>query len=164
MRLTASSIFAIALTVVPSFPASGGSSTVKRVEIRKLMTPTQFNQAGLAKLTPAELHALEDWLGIYTEAVAQVLLSNDRKLKAPQTAARTTSSQQVIETCIEDEFEGWEGDTIFKLCNGQIWQQSEYAYMYHYAYRPDVLIYRTSSGYRMKVEDVSETIAVERIK
>jgi len=36
--------------------------------------------------------------------------------------------------------------------------------MYHYAYRPDVVIYGTSSRYRMKVEDVAETIGVERIK
>jgi hypothetical protein len=84
--------------------------------------------------------------------------SSDSK---PQPRATATSP---LETCIEDEFEGWEGETIFKLCNGQIWQQSEYAYMYHYAYRPDVIIYRTSSGYRMKVEDVAETIGVERIK
>ena len=35
----------------------------------------------------------------------------------------------VIHSYIDDDFEGWEGETIFKLDNGQIWQQSSYAYM-----------------------------------
>lgn len=69
-----------------------------------------------------------------------------------------------IRTCIDGDFEGWEGETIFVLCNGQVWQQSSYDYTYHYAYRPDVLIYRTGSRYRMKVERVRETIEVIRLQ
>jgi hypothetical protein len=70
---------------------------------------------------------------------------------------------QVIETQIDGEFEGWEGETIFKMMNGQIWQQSSYAYLYHYAYRPEVIIYKRSSGYEMKVDGVEETINVVQI-
>lgn len=70
---------------------------------------------------------------------------------------------QVIETRIDGDFEGWEGETIFKMMNGQIWQQTSYAYMYHYAYSPEVIIYKTSSGYVMKVDDVEETINVVQI-
>ena len=54
--------------------------------------------------------------------------------------------------------------TIFKLDNGQIWQQTDYHYNYFYAYRPDVTIYQTSEGCRMKVEDEEETVLVKRIK
>ena len=71
---------------------------------------------------------------------------------------------QVIETQIDGEFEGWEGETIFKMMNGQIWQQSSYAYMYSYAYSPEVIIYETSSGYVMKVDGVEETINVIKLK
>ena len=71
---------------------------------------------------------------------------------------------QVIETQIDGEFEGWEGETIFKMMNGQIWQQSSYAYMYSYAYSPEVIIYKTSSGYVMKVDGVEETINVIKLK
>jgi hypothetical protein len=134
-----------------SIGATGGRS----LEIRKVMTSEQFDEAGLTKLTPVELHALEVWLVSYTKEVARVV--------SPPAAAGATSPK-VIETCIAGEFEGWEGETIFKLCNGEIWQQSEYAYMYQYAYRPEVVIYLTSTGYRMKVDDVSETIGVERLK
>ena len=76
-------------------------------------------------------------------------------------ASKTPS---VIESQIDGEFEGWEGETVFKLMNGQIWQQASYDYTYHYAYMPDVLIYETSGGYKMQVDGVGETIFVTRIR
>lgn len=72
--------------------------------------------------------------------------------------------KNVIETQIDGEFEGWEGETIFKMMNGQIWQQSSYSYLYHYAYCPNVLIYKTSTGFFMKVEGVDEKISVVQLK
>jgi hypothetical protein len=71
--------------------------------------------------------------------------------------------KNVVETQIEGEFEGWEGETIFKMMNGQIWQQSTYEYMYHYAYSPEVLIYEYKGSWIMKVEDVDDTIEVSLI-
>jgi len=73
----------------------------------------------------------------------------------------TTAS--VVESRIDGEFEGWSGETIFKLANGQIWQQSSYDYTYHYAYRPKVIIFRTAGGYKMKVDGVDDTIYVTRL-
>lgn len=69
-----------------------------------------------------------------------------------------------IESQIDGTFEGWSGETIFKLTNGQIWQQSSYAYTYHYAYRPDVVIYSGGGGCKMKVDGVSDSISVKRLK
>lgn len=70
----------------------------------------------------------------------------------------------VIESQIDGEFEGWKGETIFKMTTGQIWQQSSYAYLYHYAYSPQVIIYESSRGYVMKVEGVEDTINVVKLK
>lgn len=64
---------------------------------------------------------------------------------------------------IDGEFEGWEGETIFKMMDGSIWQQASYAYTYHYAYMPRVIIYSKGSGTFMKVEDVDDVIAVKRL-
>jgi uncharacterized protein YodC (DUF2158 family) len=74
------------------------------------------------------------------------------------------TGSQVIESYIDGTFTGWTGDTIFKLRNGQIWQQTSYAYTYHYAYSPAVLIYSTSGGYKMTVTGVSTSIYVKRLK
>jgi hypothetical protein len=68
-----------------------------------------------------------------------------------------------IESAITGEVEGWDGETIFKLDNGQIWQQAEYDYTYFYEYHPDVTIYQTRAGCRMKVEDETETVLVTRV-
>jgi len=79
-------------------------------------------------------------------------------------AARVSSCSPAVESTITGEFQGWEGETIFKLDNGQIWQQAEYDYTYDYEYRPDVTIYQTAGGCKMKVEGVEETVLVRRIK
>ena len=80
---------------------------------------------------------------------------------SPQTAP---ASPSVIESQIDGDFKGWEGETIVKLMNGQIWQQSEYHYHYHYAFMPKVLIFRSGGGYKMKVDGVKKAVGVRRLK
>ena len=70
---------------------------------------------------------------------------------------------ELVESQIDGEFSGWEGETIFKLTNGQIWQQSSYAYTYSYSYRPKVLIFKAGGGYQMKVDGVDGRITVTRL-
>ena len=69
-----------------------------------------------------------------------------------------------IESKIDGDFEGWDGETIVKLYNGQIWQQNEYYYDYHYAFMPKVLVFKSGSGYKMWVEGIKKAISVERLK
>lgn len=85
-------------------------------------------------------------------------------LRAIKSQAGGGGCSGAIESRIDGTFEGWSGETVFKLLNGQIWQQSSYAYTYHYAYRPEVLIYSGSGGCKMKVEGVSDSISVKRLK
>ncbi|HEV1287972.1 MAG TPA: hypothetical protein VNU44_21790 [Bryobacteraceae bacterium] len=117
---------------------------------------SDFKEAGLQKLSPEEIRSLNAWPSQYA-----VLVYNAATKDA---GANPTPSESVIETRMDGDFEGWSGDTIFKLANGQIWQQASYSYTYHYAYRPKVLIYKSGSTYRMKVEGVDSDIAVKRLK
>jgi len=132
-----------------------------RYTVLDLEAQMQVLQNEVATLTntvvalEARLSQLEKW-AISTASKAQ---NAPRRLSQP-----TIEPEAVIESQIDGEFEGWEGETIFKLTNGQIWQQASYDYMYHYAYMPEVIIYTTSGGYKMKVEDVEETIEVVRIR
>jgi hypothetical protein len=73
-------------------------------------------------------------------------------------------SSGIIQSNLRGEFNGWDGETVFLLDNGQVWQQASYAYHYHYAYRPRVTIVATSRGHVMQVEGVSETILVRQIR
>ncbi len=69
----------------------------------------------------------------------------------------------MINSQVDGEFTGWEGDTLIKLVNGEVWQQTEYWYHYHYAYMPRVTI-TTAGGYKMIVEGISKAVQVERLK
>lgn len=70
-----------------------------------------------------------------------------------------------VRSCINGTFEGWSGDTLFPLCNGQIWQQVGLGITIAIAIRPQVLIYEApTGGYRMQVEGTDGTIRVARIK
>lgn len=68
----------------------------------------------------------------------------------------------VVETQIDGVFTGWEGETIWKMQNGQTWQQASYAYLYESAFSPEVMIYRYGGEWIMKVEGVDETIEVKK--
>ena len=120
------------------------------LKIMDLMTVAEFNKTGLNKLSESELRELDKWINAYTIRIFK--------------SVPNPSPKEIIESKIDGEFEGWEGETIFKLENGQIWQQVTYSYTYHYAYRPEVVIYKTSGGYKMKVEGISEEIYVQQIK
>jgi hypothetical protein len=67
-----------------------------------------------------------------------------------------------IESKIVSDFNGWSGDTVFELQNGQIWKQDKYEYKYFYAYRPDALIVNVGSHFVMNVN--GKSIRVKRLK
>lgn len=98
----------------------------------------------------------------YLAIVKPTVAESPPPIRTP-TAPRS-SCTPAVESSISGEFEGWSGETIFKLENGEIWQQAEYDYDYDYEYNPDVTIYQTIGGCRMKVEGDDETIIVKRIK
>ena len=135
-----------------SSPAFAQQSQFTTLNVRNLMTAEEFKGAGLDRLTNAEMDLLNAWVQRLTASILDL------------SGSGVPNSGQVIESQIEGTFNGWDGDTVFKLTNGQIWQQSSYAYTYHYAYRPDVMIYRSGSGYKMKVDDVDDEISVRRLK
>lgn len=68
----------------------------------------------------------------------------------------------VVESAIDGDFNGWEGESSYKLINGQVWKQCQYKYEYHYAYRPDVLIYSANGSYVMAVEGTRAYVRRER--
>jgi hypothetical protein len=69
-----------------------------------------------------------------------------------------------IESRIDGEFEGWDGETVVKLANGQVWQQSDLHIEIHLALNPKVIIYRSGSVYKMMVEGTRKAVEVQRLK
>lgn len=81
-----------------------------------------------------------------------------------RSTGNTSRSAEVVESQIDGDFNGWEGETIFKLRNGQIWQQASYAYTYSYKYAPKVFIFKTSGGYEMQVDGMDSRIRVVQLR
>lgn len=195
--------------------ALAGASATKPVDIRDLMNVTQFDQAGLNKLTPAELITLNAWLNQYLDshsvkatATATVpapapvptsvpeLMPNPtpqagRTVSAPdksvQPAAAPSSTAETpgiasfgaetmppkespqelnrIESRIAGPFTGWTGDTVFKLENGQVWQQAATGYYTDVNLdHPQVVIKKLSFGYLLTMPGHGQTVFVRRIK
>ena len=84
--------------------------------VEKLMSEEQYRAAGLDKLTPAERAALNNWLIEYTAFEAPTMLRDNEEVK---------EAEQNIEihASINQPFEGWSGETVFYLDNGQVWKQ-----------------------------------------
>ena len=142
-------------------PIAARAQSEDILALTETLTPAQYKAAGMDKLTPREREVLNRAAKVY--AIAMISLATS-EARAPIASAPIAQSGGVVESRIDGEFTGWEGETIFKLMNGQIWQQASYAYTYHYAYGPKVLIYRSGGGYKMKVEGVNGEIAVRRLK
>ena len=108
------------------------------------MSAKEFEAAGLDTLTPQQLAALNTWLSAHPRRLDE------------------EAGEDVIETRIDGDFDGWEGQTGFTLQNGQVWQQAGPGAKYYFANAPRVVISRAS--YKMKVEGMTGEIAVRRVK
>jgi len=130
-----------------------------------LFPPANQQAMGLHKLTQAEKQELHKHIESLLIAAGQAGAQQITPPPLIQPGSRAaTSHSSVIESKIDGDFEGWEGETIVKLMNGQIWQQTEYYYHYHYAFMPDVLIYKSGGGWKMKVEGIDRAVGVQQLK
>jgi hypothetical protein len=107
----------------------------------------------------------------YPSAVAcpsqAMLIVNDKKISAnllgsPNSAIQSGNS--VIESYIENDFQGLNSGNLYKLSNGQIWEQIEPWVWVWVWVRPEVIIYRTRGVYKMKVEGIDHAVTVRRVR
>lgn len=93
---------------------------------------------------------------------AQSLNPTPKVASAGTSSGNSAETVGITESRIDGEFKGWDGETIFKLQNGEIWQQAAYGYKINFANSPRVSIYQSGGVFRMKVEGIEEDIAVRR--
>ena len=150
-------------------PAPGATSTWS---VSEVMSAEQFRGAGLQKLTPEELAQLSTWIRSYaTIALVAGLASGGREDvevgSAPEAVGTTGRALAAPGGCdlvarsrISGNFDGWSGNTVFELENGQLWQQATPSTFFARAYRPEVTICRVPTGFEMRVEDVRQRVNV----
>lgn len=70
-----------------------------------------------------------------------------------------------IESRYDGNFTGWTGRTLFRLENGQVWQQAQSGRVSYRKERPMITIKKGAFGsFRLKVEGLNRTVRVRRIK
>ena len=141
--------------MAPDMANGQNSRREAQLDIRELITSRDFEEAGLHKLSPAELSVLNEWLGGFASHVYDI---------GRQYGKDECRLSCVIESRIDGSFDGWRGDTLFELTNGQVWQQSSVGIGITISLYPDVYIFRSAGGWKMAVEGMDEVISVRRLK
>ena len=154
-----------------------------------LISEEDFHAAGLDKLKPKELERLNQiWQRLQSDpersvAAAVEELPLNTESPAPSSVQQNESLEELmgkeqlarrpdertpkeIESRLIGTFSGWKGSTIFRLENGQVWQQRiDGSVKYHKSEGPKVKIVRTlGGGYRLKVEGYRQSCPVKRIE
>jgi hypothetical protein len=175
MRRTIFGVAAIAALLLGSWVQA--AETSKPVDLRDLMSVTQFHQSGLDKLTPQELAALNTWLNDYLHQGNRSATGNAPSAAVvpaatiPAAAVAFGSEQlpaegaQQIESRIDGVLKGWTGNTVFKLENGQIWQQAGPGYDNDMRLdHPQVVIKKLAFGYLLTLPGHNQNVFVRRVK
>ena len=129
-------------------------------KLQQKMSPEEFRSAGLHRLSPTELDYLNQWLD--PDPPTAIASFGEEQLRGAKQSP--TSSDREILTRISGEFSGWNGRTIFKLVNGQVWQQRQTGQYVHKAHSPEVIIRRGNFGYYLKLVETHRQVPVKRLK
>ncbi len=108
----------------PAFGADEGFSSLE-----EQMTGQDFKAAGLDKLTPQELEALNGWIRRRSLATLDAPTAGAAAIAEGSSPADTRGlkgekeeeDRTPISSRIVGRFSGWDGQTVFKLENGMIW-------------------------------------------
>lgn len=76
---------------------------------------------------------------------------------------QSTGKEDEIESSIQGTFNGWAGETLFPLSNGQLQKQCGYAYKYSYAYNPKATISKDNGDYYLQVDGRDDKVKVCKI-
>jgi hypothetical protein len=111
-------INSLALTLLVATSSALAQTASPTLEER--MSQADFTAAGLQKLSPEELQALNAWLDAHGSGTVQYRTPSGGTVFYPDESARDNVEDRIVGV-----FEGWRGKTIFTLENGQKWQQAE---------------------------------------
>src|SRR6266481_5568062 len=107
----------ILLTLLASVPAGPGSDPQLRIE--KVMTADELRDTGIASLSMSQRRALDLWLNRYTTTILKI--TPHLQAETPTMSGAQSNCSPAIESTIAGAIEGWSGESVFKLDNGQIW-------------------------------------------
>jgi hypothetical protein len=145
-----------------TFVVAGASAEKKKFPgIQNLMTPEEYEKAGLDQLSDEQIEALDLWLLGYT-ALESAIIRQQTDIEEIKQAEKDFA----VITRIKGDFKGWDGDTVFRLENGQIWRQRNSGrYVYVGPPNPEVSITRNIMGfYKLTVVEKDRGVGVKLVQ
>jgi hypothetical protein len=144
--------------------------------LEEQMTGKDFTTAGLQKLSPEELEALNAWIrsrslatldspkaGTGTGTVYSGQAGDTRGFENEQikNADRSTITSRIV-----GKFTGWDGQTVFTLENGMIWEQADKDKFYVKELENPVVNIKPGAfrTWRLSVEGYATECKVKRIQ
>ncbi len=124
--------------------------------VKKALTPEQFADSGMSKLSPEERQKLDEYLrGYFTGATQRVVEKAVEKAKviAVDQAVKEHKVQppELIQSRILGSVNGWKSGKIFVLENGQHWKVTDEDRYFRAVQDPDVFIVRDFMSYKMAI-------------
>lgn len=162
-------LLTVLVFVVPSLSADGFSS------LQEQMTGIEFTTSGLDKLSDKELEALNEWISNHSLGTLDVPKSAETAaVKAEDVPGGDTrgltgdksDDKSPIRSQILGEFDGWDGQTVFRLENGMIWVQDDNDKVFvRDAENPIAVIEQGMFGtWRLQIEGHDAQCKVKRIE
>lgn len=155
-------------------PASFWPANLAAETLRDQMTEEQFARAGLDKLSDEELTYLSDWLSGKVEeekemVVNEIIPAGENRFGADEQIQRNVDrirpEPKELVSRIAGPFDGWDGDTVFYLENGQVWKQTQRDKFAVRLEDPVVTIEKGLLGaYFLSVEGFGSRVKVKRLK
>ena len=150
-------------TSLTVFAAEGFSS------LEEQMTGKEFAAAGLEKLSPQELVALNSWIrqhSLATLATTAPMHGSEEAAAPDKEKKKDGGDRSTVTSKMVGTFSGWDGQTLFKLENGQIWaQKGKKKFHSEDIDNPVVTVEPTMfGGWRLHVEGVDKECKVVRIQ
>src|SRR5579859_6392420 len=122
MKLLAPTLLMIG-ALLPTLAAQADDAPA--FDVLKTMSVADFRTTGLDHLTDAQIKALDAWFADYQRSHSPCAATAAAPtMAAPAVPApAATPAGDLIVAHLEGNFTGWGNDTVFKLDNGQVWEQ-----------------------------------------
>ena len=138
------------------------------------MTGKDFQATGLEKLSAEELEALNSWIRSRSLATLDSPKAGSGAVYAEQSDdSRGFENEQMrnadkstITSRLVGSFQGWDGQTVFTLENGMIWEQADKDKFYVKTVENPVVTIEPGAfrTWRLSVEGYASECRVERIQ
>lgn len=163
--------FIVILVFMISLPAQAADGFSS---LEEQMTGAEYKASGLDKLTPEELAALNNWIRNHSLATldlprasgAALAGSDGNDQRGFENEVIAEMGDQPIVSRIKGKFSGWDGNAVFVLENGMIWEQADNdRFHIREVANPEVTIKPGMfNTWRLSIDGYSSECRVERLQ